>query len=79
MKLANRQSEKVIPWRMTPKTYGQYVRWYTAMYLAEELSDEWHDAFDKLKSLPGYPLSRSLEPGEILQPKVVDKIQSVVH
>ena len=79
MKQANLQSEKVIRWRMTRETFEQYLEQARILKQVSEYSEEHYIAIDTIKLLPGYPLEYNLSDGEILQPVVVDKIQSVVY
>lgn len=64
---------------MTEKVYEDYLRFGRIAADAEPYSAEYHEALDQLQSLPGWPVEGSLGPDEILQPIVVDNVQSVVH
>ena len=75
------QSIKKIPWRMTKEILAEYQTIAVLAGNSEYLSDDWHQAMEALKSLPGYPLeaSATLDDGELLQPILVDNPFSVVH
>ena len=75
----NNLKEKKIRWKMSPETFLEYLRIGATMFQAEPFSEEYREAVDELRNLPGYPLEYEMHEGETLQPVIVTPAFSVVH
>jgi hypothetical protein len=72
--------EKFIPWRVTQEVEAQIRYWGRQAQEAQYLSDDWWEATEAIKSLPGYPLEYNPEDGDVLVIDTIDKIASTdVH
>ena len=72
-------NEKFIQWRMSPATYKRYLEYGLAAFDADPYSDEYHEALDNLRSLPGYPIDYDPQGNEVIQPVVWQETLGVVH
>lgn len=64
---------------MNDDTYLEYLRLGATMLQSEPFSEEYREAVEEFRNLPGYPLEYEMNEGEILQPVVVPPVFSVVH
>jgi len=56
---------------MTKKTFQLYLLYADALRSCEEGSDQFHEAIDGFKSLPGYPMESDGDDGILWQPKII--------